>query len=180
MVKISEKTAKSLHLEEAENLFILEWGRMSSSWGINRTMAQIHALLMISTDPLSADDVIEQLRISRGNSNMNLRELMNWGLVEKILVPGERREYFTAEKDIWKVARQVVKERKRRELEPMLTILDQLSDVEGDKKEKNVKTFVDTISGIKRFSQQADKTLDIMIKADESWFFGNLLKLFKS
>jgi len=168
-----------MNITEAKAQFIQSWGSLATQWGINRTMAQIHALLMITPDPLSADDVMEELAISRGNVNMNIRELITWGLVDKILIPGERREFFTAEKDIWVVARQVIKERKRRELEPLIKVLDVLSDVEGDKKDKEVKTFTDTIAGIKKFSMQADKTLDMMIRAEENWFFGNLFKMFK-
>jgi DNA-binding transcriptional regulator GbsR (MarR family) len=122
---------------------------------------------------------MEELNISRGNTNMNIRELINWGLVERVILPGERKEYFTAEKDIWKVVKHIVKERKKRELEPMMQLLDKLEDVEGDKKDKKVKTFVDTISSIKRLGLQADKTLDVMIRAEENWFVSSMMKIFK-
>ncbi|MFN8290873.1 MAG: MarR family transcriptional regulator [Chitinophagaceae bacterium] len=168
-----------MKLNEAKQQFISSWGAFGTHWGINRTMAQIHALLLVSPDPLTQDDIMEELNISRGNTNMNIRELINWGLVERVLLPGERKEFFSAEKDIWKVVKQIVKERKKRELEPMLQLLDRLEEVEGDKKDKQVKTFVDTISGIKKLGRNADKTLDTMIRAEESWFVGNLLKLFK-
>lgn len=167
-----------MQLDEAKAKFIADWGRLGTNWGINRTMAQIHALLLVSPEQLSADEVMEQLSISRGNANMNLRELIDWGLVQKVLVPGERKEFFTAEKDIWKVARQIVKERKKRELDLMLPVLKELSEVEGDKRDKSVKTFTDTINNIRKFSEQADKLLDTMIKADEHWFLGSLMKLF--
>jgi DNA-binding transcriptional regulator GbsR (MarR family) len=168
-----------MKLTEAKQQFISSWGAFGTHWGINRTMAQIHALLLITADPLTQDDIMEQLNISRGNTNMNIRELINWGLVERILLSGERKEYFSAEKDIWKVVKQIVKERKKRELEPMLKLLDQLEEVEGDRRDKNVKAFVDTVSSIKKLGKQADKTLDVMIKAEENWFVGNLVKLFK-
>ena len=168
-----------MKLPEAKQQFISSWGAFGTHWGINRTMAQIHALLLISPDPLTQDDIMEDLNISRGNTNMNIRELINWGLVERVILPGERKEYFTAEKDIWKVVKQIVKERKKRELEPMMQLLDKLEDVEGDKKDKKVKTFVDTVSSIKRLGLQADKTLDVMIKAEENWFVRNLMKIFK-
>lgn len=168
-----------MKLTEARQQFISSWGAFGTHWGINRTMAQIHALLLISPDPLTQDDIMDQLNISRGNTNMNIRELINWGLVERVLLSGERKEYFSAEKDIWKVVKQIVKERKKRELEPMLQLLDRLEEVEGDKRDKNVKTFVDTVSGIKKLGRQADKTLDMMIKAEESWFIGTMMKLFK-
>ena len=168
-----------MKLSEAKAQFISNWGAFGTHWGINRTMAQIHALLLITADPLTQDDIMDQLTISRGNTNMNIRELINWGLVDRVLLTGERKEYFTAEKDIWKVVKQIVKERKKRELEPMLKLLDQLEEVEGDKRDKNVKAFVDTVSGIKKLGRQADRTLDSMIRAEESWFVGNLVKLFK-
>ena len=168
-----------MKLTEARQQFISSWGAFGTHWGINRTMAQIHALLLVSADPLSQDDIMEELNISRGNTNMNIRELINWGLVDRIILPGERKEFFQAEKDIWKVVKQIVKERKKRELEPMLKLLNQLEGVDGDKRDKQVKTFVDTVSGIKKLGLQADKTLDVMIKADENWFVGGLMKLFK-
>jgi DNA-binding transcriptional regulator GbsR (MarR family) len=168
-----------MKLQEAKQQFISSWGAFGTHWGINRTMAQIHALLLVSPDPLTQDDIMEELNISRGNTNMNIRELINWGLVERVILTGERKEFFTAEKDIWKVVKQIVKERKKRELEPMMQLLDKLEDVEGDKKDKKVKTFVDTVSSIKRLGLQADKTLDVMIRAEENWFVSNLVKLFK-
>ncbi len=168
-----------MKLTEARQQFVSSWGAFGTHWGINRTMAQIHALLLISPDPLTQDDMMEQLNISRGNTNMNIRELINWGLVDRMLLSGERKEYFTAEKDIWKVVKLIVKERKKRELEPMLQLLDKLEEVEGDKRDKNVKTFLDTVSSIKKLGRQADKTLDIMIKAEENWFVGTMMKFFK-
>lgn len=168
-----------MKLTEAKQQFISSWGAFGTNWGINRTMAQIHALLLVSPDPLTQDDMMAELNISRGNVNMNIRELINWGLVERVLLPGERKEYFTAEKDIWKVVKQIVKERKKRELEPMLQLLDKLEAVEGDKKDKEVKAFLDTVSGIKKLGHQADRTLDTMIKAEENWFVNNLVKLFR-
>ena len=168
-----------MKLNEARQQFISSWGAFGTNWGINRTMAQIHALLLVSAEPLTQDDMMEELNISRGNVNMNIRELISWGLAERVILPGERREYFFAEKDIWKVVKLIVKERKKRELEPMLKLLDHLEEVEGDKKDKNVKSFVDTVSGIKKLGKQADKTLDTMIKADENWFVGGLMKLLK-
>ena len=168
-----------MKLSEAKSQFISSWGAFGTHWGINRTMAQIHALLMISPDPLTQDDIMEELNISRGNVNMNTRELIDWGLVDRVLIPGERKEFFTAEKDIWKVATQIIKERKKRELDPMLKLLSQLEKIEGNKKDKDVKQFIDTISGIRKFGGEADKMLDLVIKADEHWFLSNLLKFYK-
>lgn len=168
-----------MKLSEAKAQFISSWGAFGTHWGINRTMAQIHALLMISPKPLSQDDIMEQLDVSRGNVNMNIRDLISWGLVDRVLLPGERKEYFSAEKDIWKVATQIIKERKKRELDPMLKLLAQLENIDGDKKDPATKQFLDTVTGIRKFGGQADKMLDVMVKADESWFLGSLLKFFK-
>ncbi len=168
-----------MKLIEAKQQFISSWGAFGTHWGINRTMAQIHALLLICSDPITQDDIMEELNISRGNTNMNIRELINWGLVDRVILPGERKDFFLAEKDIWKVVKMIVKERKKRELEPMLQLLDRLEEVEGDKRDKNIKSFIDTISSIKKLGKQADKTLDTMIRAEESWFISSLMKMFK-
>ena len=168
-----------MKLTEGKEKFIQAWGTLGSSWGINRTMAQVHALLLISPDALSAEDIMEELNISRGNANMNIRALMDWGLVSKELKSGERKEFFSAEKDIWKVAAQVVRERRKRELEPVLRVLQELSDIEGDKKDKRVKAFNDSITQINNVVSKADKTLEMFIKADENWFVSSFMKLVK-
>ena len=168
-----------MKLIEARQQFISSWGAFGTHWGINRTMAQIHALLLICSDPITQDGIMEELNISRGNTNMNIRELINWGLVERVILPGERKEFFLAEKDIWKVVKLIVKERKKRELEPMLQLLDKLEEVEGDKRDKNIKSFLETVGNIKKLGKQADKTLDTMIKAEENWFINSLMKMFK-
>ncbi len=168
-----------MKLSDAKLQFLASWGAFGTHWGINRTMAQIHALLLVSPEPLSADDIMDQLNISRGNANMNVRELIDWGLVDRTILQGERREFFVAEKDIWKVARQIVRERKKRELEPMLKLLGQLSQVDGDKKDKEVKAFTETVTSIKKLGEQADKALDVLVKADENWFLGTMMKIFR-
>lgn len=168
-----------MKLEEAKLEFINQWGILATSWGINRTMAQIHALLLVASQPLSTDDVMEQLNISRGNANMNLRDLINWQVVQKTLIAGDRKEYFTAEKDMWKVTTRIMYQRKKRELDPMLQALEKLSNIDGDKKNADVKAFSETISNIQKFAGQAEKTLDTVIKSEENWFFSNFLKLLK-
>ena len=168
-----------MKLAEAKEQFISSWGAFGTQWGINRTMAQIHALLLICPDPVTQDDIMEELHISRGNVNMNTRELIDWGLVERVLISGERKEFFIAEKDIWKVATQIIKERKKRELDPMIKLLGQFENIDGSKKDKNVNQFIETISGIRKFGGQADKMLDVVIKAEENWFTGAMLKMFK-
>ena len=168
-----------MKLSEAKQQFISSWGAFGTQWGINRTMAQIHALLLVSPDALTQDDIMEQLSISRGNVNMNIRDLVGWGLVERQTVTGERKEYFSADKDIWKVATQIIKERKKRELDPMMKLLGQLENIDGDKKDREIKQFTDTIKDIKKLGNNADKVLDLLIRAEENWFMGNMLKIFK-
>ncbi|MFM2139526.1 MAG: hypothetical protein RJA57_1833 [Bacteroidota bacterium] len=168
-----------MKLTEARQQFISSWGALGTHWGINRTMAQIHALLLIAPDPLPQDAIMEELGISRGNANMNIRELVHWGLVERVIVPGERKEFFSAEKDIWKVVTRIVKERKKRELEPMLQLLDRLEAVDGDRRDRDVRAFTDTVGAIRKLGQQADRTLESMVRAEERWFIGSLLKFLK-
>jgi DNA-binding transcriptional regulator GbsR (MarR family) len=102
----------------AQERFVQEWSRMSSSWGINRTMAQIHGLLFVSGEALTVDEIMERLQISRGNASMNLRGLMDWGIVRRFRKPGERRDTYLSENDPWQMFARVARERKRRELDP--------------------------------------------------------------
>lgn len=166
-----------MELKEGKEKFLQAWGALGSSWGINRTMAQIHALLLISPAALCADDIIEDLKISRGNANMNLRALIDWGLVYKELKPGERKEFFVAEKDMWEVVRSIIIERKKRELEPIIRVLDELSSVEGD--DPATEEFVKTVKDIKLFSSKADSTLETLVKSDSNWFVGTFMNMIK-
>ena len=154
-------------------------GKLGSEWGINRTMAQIHALLLISPEALTTEDVMEELNISRGNANMTLRDLIDWGLIEKQLRAGERKEYFFADKNTWNIARQVAKERRKRELDPVIKILDELTKVKGDSKDPKFRTFNKSVTDINKLAKNVDKTLDTMLKAEENWFWGSIFKLFK-
>ena len=160
---------------EAKEKYIHAWGTLGSSWGVNRTMAQIHALLMISTTPLSTEDLMEELKISRGNTNMNVRALMDWGLAEKVHVPGERKEYFKADKNIMNIGVQVAKERKRRELDPIIKILNEISEIDGDTNE--VKEFKKVTKDLLKFANQTESVLDLFIKSNQNWFFKILGKL---
>lgn len=168
-----------MELAEAKRKFIESWGKLGSEWGINRTMAQVHALLLVSPEALTTEEIMETLSISRGNANMTLRDLIGWGLIEKQHKAGERKEYFYADKDTWNIARQVAKERRKRELDPVLKVLDELSAVEGDATDPEFKTFKQSITDINKLAKNVDKTLDTMLKADESWFWGSIFKIFR-
>ncbi len=111
-------------LGEARERFIALWGQMGSNWGIPRTMAQAHALLYASGEPMNTDDVMEQLGISRGNASMTLRRLVDWGIVSRIHRRGDRKEYYLAEQDVWKMFRTILTERKKREVDPLLDALE--------------------------------------------------------
>lgn len=103
--------------------FVLHWGEMGSRWGVNRTVAQIHALLFLSETPLSADAIAEVLQVARSNVSTSLRELQSWGLVRISHVMGDRRDHFEAHRDVREIFRVVVEERKKREIDPTLTVL---------------------------------------------------------
>lgn len=169
-----------MQLDEAKNKFIQQWGSLGSKWGINRTMAQIHALFLITKEPLSAEEVMETLQISRGNANMNIRTLIDWGLVYKEHKLGERKEFFTGEKEIWKVAQRVIKIRQRSELDPIMHSLAELQHVESSKKnQEEVEYFTHQIKEIKSLAELAEKSLTTISNSNESWFIRTFMKLFK-
>lgn len=164
-----------MNYHEGKHKFIQAWGTLGSSWGINKVMAQIHALLLISPKSLTTDDIMDELKISRGNANMNIRALMDWGIVEKELIVGERKDHYRAGKDIWELARQVSRERRKREIEPILKVLGEVQSVSG--KSDEVKEFKTVTSDLKDFSGKIDGALDKFTRSDKNWFFKMLLKL---
>ncbi|MEZ5013747.1 MAG: transcriptional regulator [Chitinophagales bacterium] len=168
-----------MQLGEAKQEFIQNWGSLGSQWGINRTMAQIHALLLISPDPLTTEQIMEELQISRGNTSMNVRELINWQLVKKHHLAGERREYFSAEKDIWKVFLHILRERKKRELDPVIRVIHDLQQVNGNEKDRDVKEFKVVLHDINKLVSKGDRAMETIIRSDESWFLNTFLKLLR-
>ena len=167
-----------MKLEDAKIKYIHTWGSLATSWGINKTMAQVHALLLVSTDPLSADEIMETLKISRGNVNMNVRALIDWGIVRKEFVAGERKEFFVADKDIWELFKQVTKERKKREIEPVLKVLDELQK-DVNENEEGVEEFKKLMSDLSSVTNTVNGILDRAIKADEHWLLSNFTKMIK-
>lgn len=165
--------------EEAKLKFIEAWGTLGSSWGINRTMAQIHALMLLSTAPMSTEEVMASLNISRGNANMNIRSLMDWKLLHKKLIPGNRKDYFAAEKDIWNVARIIAKERKKRELEPVRELLNDIeANFENDQSEES-NELITRVKEINSFTAELDGMMDKVITSDQKWFYKILVKMIK-
>ncbi|MEO1023035.1 MAG: hypothetical protein AAFW89_10875 [Bacteroidota bacterium] len=109
--------------EQALEQFVVLWGTMASAWGINKTMAQIHALLYAESEPLHTDSIMDTLDISRGNANMNLHRLLEWELIHKVSIPGERKDHYTAETDIWSIVSTIIRERQQQEIAPIRTEL---------------------------------------------------------
>lgn len=116
-------------LRKGQDRFISIWGEMGSSWGIPRTMAEVHALLYIVGDAMCTDDVMDRLGISRGNASMSIRSLLDWGVVSRTHKRGDRKEYFRAEQDVWRMFRTILRERKRREIDPVLLALFECRDL---------------------------------------------------
>lgn len=166
-----------MELQEGKDKFIQAWGTLGSSWGINRTMAQVHALLLVSNQPLSAEDIMRGLKISRGNANMNIRALINWGLAHKELKPGERKEFFVAEKDMWEMMKHIITNRKKKELEPALKVLNDVIRVEGDT--PDVEEFKRIVGELKMFSDKADDMLSKVIQSKPNWMIGTLMSIMK-
>lgn len=105
--------------EQALDQFVVLWGDMASAWGINKTMSQIHALLYAESHPLDTDAIMAKLGISRGNANMNLHRLLEWNLIHKVQFKGDRKDYYTAETDVWNIVSTIIRERQQREIEPI-------------------------------------------------------------
>jgi len=112
-----------IELTDIQKRFILHWGEMGTRWGINRTVAQVHALLFISTRPLDAEEITDTLAVARSNVSNSLRELQGWGIVKLVHVMNDRRDHFESMKDPWEMFRMVLDERKRREIDPTLAML---------------------------------------------------------
>jgi DNA-binding transcriptional regulator GbsR (MarR family) len=111
--------------------FVLHWGEMGTRWGVNRTVAQIHALLFLSERPLTAEDIAESLGVARSNVSNSLKELQSWKLIRSTHLMGDRRDHFVALQDVWEIFRVIVEERKRREIDPTLTVLRECA-IEGE------------------------------------------------
>lgn len=148
--------------KEALEQFILLWGEMASAWGINKTMAQIHALLYAESEPLDTDTIMEQLDISRGNANMNLRNLVQWQLIHKVHFKGHRKDFYTAEKDVWNIVSTIVRERQQREVAPIreklvecLQLFEAESMQSPEEKEfrERIENFIQFLEMFERFTQ---------------------------
>lgn len=124
-----------MELSPTAQKFVLHWGEMGTRWGVNRTVAQIHALLYLAERPLSADDIVETLGVARSNVSNSLKELQSWKLVRITHVRGDRRDHFVALQDVWEIFRVILEERKRREIDPTLSVLRECA-IEGSQDEQ--------------------------------------------
>ena len=169
-----------MELDKAKMEFIQTWGALGTAWGIPRSMAQIHALLLSSKDELSTEEIMETIQLSRGNVNINIRELINWKLVSKQNKLGERKEFFRASHDIWDISKNIMQERKRRELQPVQNLLIALKNenLEGD--DDDVKHFKDMIAALDDFINQMDQLTEIMIRLNDNMFFKKVIQMFKN
>ncbi len=147
--------------QQAIDQFVLLWGEMASAWGINKTMAQIHALLYAESHPLDTDSIMQQLSISRGNANMNLRNLMQWQLIQKVHFKGERKDFYTAEKDVWNIVAILVRERHQREIDPIkqnlkeqLSLFEEDGNLPGEEAEfkERIEEFIEFLEMFERFT----------------------------
>ncbi len=148
--------------QQAIDQFVLLWGEMASAWGINKTMAQIHALLYAEAKPLDTDTIMNQLSISRGNANMNLRSLIQWQLVQKVHFKGERKDFYTAEKNVWNIVSIIVHERQQREIAPIKENLNECIKVfeeegvqskEEEEFKQRIEQFVEFLEMFDRFTK---------------------------
>src|SRR5688500_9979685 len=160
----SPRTETEQKLITAQDLFIRRWGEMGQTWGINRTMAEIHALLYITAQPLCTDDVMERLHISRGNASMSLRALCDWGIIRRLHKRGERREYFESLTDVWEMFSIIAAERKRREMDPVLEtikqcqrMLDETSLGKSAAKREDVQLTRQRLAGMEEFMEVTNK-----------------------
>src|SRR6516165_690928 len=114
-----------MKLSPVQQKFVLHWGEMGTRWGINRTVAQIHALLFVSPKPLNAEEIAETLNVARSNVSNSLKELQTWRIVKLVHVMGDKRDHFESMKDVWEMFRVVLDERKRREIDPTIALLEE-------------------------------------------------------
>lgn len=142
-------------------------------------MAQIHALLLVSTQEMSTEEVMEATQLSRGNVNINLRELINWRLVAKQNKLGERKEFFAANHDIWSIARNIARQRKEREFQPVQSLLTQLNDESFEGRPEEVAHFKKIVSDLHDFVSQMDQLSELMLKLNDNVFFKQMIKMMR-
>lgn len=148
-----------MNFETKKQEFIASWGVLGQQWGVNKAMSQIHALLLVSTRPLTSEEIMQELQMSRGNVSMNLRSLIDWGLIEKVMIPGLRKEHFKAEKDVLMMTKRIAIERRKREVEPTLKLLKDAASIPTNTPE--AEEFVKITSQLAALTEQLDTILSL-------------------
>lgn len=161
-------------VEEKKQKFIETWGCLAPKWGITKTMAHIHALLLCSKKPMCADNIMKSLDISRGNICMNMKCLIDWDLVEGISIEGDRKEYYIAEKDMWKIFTNIIRKRKQQELAPLQNLLNELCAQPTENESEESKEFDTRVCEMKLFADKADGMLDNFTNTENSWIMKGL------
>ncbi len=156
-----------MELSKAKQKFICDWGCLATQWGINRTMGQIHALLLISKDEMCADMIIDALEVSRGSTNMSLRSLEDWGLILKVHKTGDRKDYYIAEKEPAKILKIIVSIRKKRELDPLLQLLESVDQVVPRCPDSD--EFCQVTRNIRKYAKKADSALTTVSNGGVDW-----------
>ncbi len=163
--------------DEVKTQFVQAWGVLGTSWGISRSTAQVHALMLLSSAELSTEDIMQQLQLSRGNVNMVLRELVNWNLIYKQTKPGDRKEYFIAEHDIWQIATRIITERKKREIMPAKQTVKVLLNSTNDAKDSEQLHIKNMLTELNSFIEQMDTMTELLLKVEKNALLKNVLKM---
>ena len=166
-------------LLEARDEFVTQWGTIGTAWGINRTMAQVHALLITTGHLMSTDEIMEDLKISRGNAHKNLRDLVSWGLIRSVVRKGERKEFFEAEKNVWKMFCIILRERRRRELRPAQAALQECAVRTRGLKGAEAVAFNKQIKALSDFLELADNVITKISRSEQSSMVPWALKFLK-
>ena len=166
-----------MRLADAKMEFIQSWGALGSAWGIPRSMAQIHALLLATHKEMTSEEIMETIQMSRGGVNTNIRELMTWKLVQKVNVLGERKEFFRANHQIWEVAINIMKERKKRELEPVEELINRLKNEKFAGDEVEVAHFKKLLDDLADFINKMDQLSELFFQLNGNVFFQKMLKM---
>lgn len=164
-----------LEFSDCKQKFLDTWGKLGPQWGINKTMAQIHALLLVSKNPLNVEQMLKELDISKANAHLNLKALMEWGLIYKDCRDNCRCEYYVAEKNVHQIFKQILINRKKRELDPILEQIDAL--VRCSETCEESKEFRKMLLELKDFTNKADHALELLKKTDSHWFYNTLMKM---
>ncbi|MDF1799506.1 MAG: transcriptional regulator [Planctomycetota bacterium] len=147
-------------LEAARRELLDAWAALGPAWGVSPTMSQVHAFCMVAEGNLNTDDIMAGLSISRGNAHKSIKELVGWGLLRPTRVPGDRKEYFVCEKDVWKVIQIITRERKRKELEPVLEALERCMETTKGLRDSQTKAFRRQLADLQEFAQLADSVME--------------------